>query len=174
MHTTAGFLGKKGMGKSTALRACVFGHLRELPDSRFVVLDSTREWARPSWLDDPRRLEILPPGVDLDGAGWETLERAPCVLVVDEIDRHLRSNTGPLKGSLAELLNYGRHLHAAVLFAARRPARVHPDVLNLSEVLFLFRLTGANDLRAVAERCGSDVAETIARLPQGEFVRYED
>lgn len=168
MDTLVYVEGRKGEGKSTLLRAIVLAHARE--GYQFVVLDSTREWAEAEGVEVLDALQF-----SIEDAAARAIERK-CTLVVDEIDRWLNKRTNldaettpfPLVRSI---IHYGRHLEAALLCAARRPASVHNDVLELADEAFLLYHSGVASCEWIRRLLGSEVEERVRSLRPGQFTR---
>lgn len=170
--------GRKGCGKSHLLQSIVLSHLREYPGSRFVVWDTTGEWSEMDWTRG--RLEVLTAiEWSCEQAAEYAIEVAEsfggCVLVVDEIDRVVPNHAGGLKADTAlhAVVHYGRHHNTALLCAARRPRSVHTDIPALADVLFLFRMTNARDLKWIADLAGPHHAAVVQQLPPHDFVRID-
>lgn len=167
MNTLIYVEGGKGEGKSTLLRAIVREHAAE--GFPFVVLDSTREWV------PIRNVTVLPATIySLEDAAHLAIEQQ-ATLVVDEIDRWFSktSNVRVLYPETSSIIHYGRHLNTALIAAARRPASVHNDLLELADTIFLFHHAGVASCSWVRELLGSPVAEQVQRLQPGQFVRVD-
>lgn len=61
-----------------------------------------------------------------------------------------------------------------IIFTAHRPVDIATDVRALSDNWFIFQTTQEHDLRIIAERCGSDVADIASKLSAREFVNWDD
>lgn len=182
----AGFLGetlvyvagRKGMGKSTFMRACVIALACD--GWRFVVWDTTREWtATPrglpaAQLDALRRNVRVLPSVrhSVEDAAAYAVASAPATLVVDEVDRVAPNHAGGLREGtqLHAIVNYGRHLGVALFAASRRPARVHSEIPSLADKIVLFQLTSPRDLDWVRDATDDETAEDVRQLTRGDYV----
>jgi len=87
------------------------------------------------------------------------------MLIVDEANRYHRKG-GELQGGIAEIIDYGTsHWNLGAGFIARRPVQVHTDILELSEYLFIHRLTGKNDLKRL-RNVHPELPQAVKDLPQ--------
>lgn len=171
--------GRKGTGKSHLLQSIVLQHARTFPGSRWVVWDTTREWAEPEWARG--RIEVF--GADEWPDVEEVAEHAlgvaedlgGCVLVVDEVDRVAPNHGGGLREGTAlhRIVHYGRHHDAALVCASRRSARVHADIPSLADTAFLFRHTGHLDLAWIQRFFGPEAAEAVSNLQPREWLRID-
>lgn len=87
------------------------------------------------------------------------------MMVVDESNRY-HTKGGELDGPVAEIIDYGTsHWNLGAIFIARRPVQVHTDILELSEYLFIFRLTGKNDHKRL-DNIAPGLSDAVRDLPQ--------
>ena len=97
------------------------------------------------------------------------------VLVVDESNRYHQKG-GELKGPIAEIVDWGTsHWNMGAGFVARRPKQVHTDILELSEYIFVHRLTGENDmkkLRNIHPNLPGEVQKISGPEGQGDYPQY--
>lgn len=159
--------GRKGCGKTTLLHSLVEFN-RPKAGSLFIVYDSTREWTK------AQGKIVLPANRwTPQEAAQFALKNAPCVLVMDEVDRACpNSPAGLPPGSpLHSVIQYGRHEDVALWCAARRSVRVHTDVRALADVIYLFKHTEPRDLQWIGEVCGAEVAAQVPRLERRKFIR---
>lgn len=161
--------GRKGCGKSTLLRSIAIQHARE--GCHFYVWDSTREW---SGLDYPRIHVRSALVYDVEEVAAEAIDRR-ATLVVDEIDRVAPPTGGLMRRgtNLHSIVHYGRHLETALLCAARRPAGVHKDIIELANTLFLVQHSGVNDCKYVRDSLGPETEQAVRALEPGQFLRRD-
>jgi len=69
----------------------------------------------------------------------------PALFAVDEANKYILPKPHPLPAGIDDLMDFGRHFGISVGFVARRPVQFHTDLVELSDVIFLFSLTGKND-----------------------------
>lgn len=169
--------GRKGCGKSHLLASLVLEHHRAYPGMRFIVWDTTGEWA-PS---EDGRIVVLDPDdcPDPQDAAQLALDTADdvgaCVLIMDEVDIAAPNHGGGLRRGdpLHTIVRYGRHRRTALVCASQRSAGVHIDIPALADTLYLFRATHYRDLDWITKICGADVAEQVANLPPRRFIRHD-
>lgn len=88
---------------------------------------------------------------------------------IDEANRFCPPKPSPLPPLIADLNDQCRHYQISVGYVARRPSQLNQDLTELAEYLFIFKLTGKNDLHYLAELVsGLDIA--VRQLKQFEFV----
>lgn len=141
---------------------------------RFVVWDMNNEWC------SSERVEVLK-ATDYTGeeAAQYALDRAPCTLVMDEVDAVAPNHRGGLQEGTAmhSIVHYGRHYGngrgVAMLCAARRSGSVHIDIRALADVIFYFRHIEPNDLHWIADVSGERWADAVRALPPRQFLRCE-
>jgi len=136
----------------TNVQWCVFG-LRGSGKSWLVksVLDSTPSHLVYDPLDEHRGYRQYVPNDRQSGEELSTVihERViawrPALFVIDEANKYVRPKPTPLSSGLADLADLGRHYQVSIGYVARRPSQFHTDVVELSDYLFIFHLTGKND-----------------------------
>lgn len=180
------FLGKSTSGKSTLARF----QLRARP--RVLIFDPNMEQdhGRGAVLcDDPDHLVQL---VGERGAiricwrGFATMDveeafewgnRAAWAgegftVLWDEVDRYLPA--GRRFPTWADrLINAGRHRGCSIFAAARRPARIAPDLRDAATRICVARITGENSLGYLRQVDGLDV-ERIPALADYEFLDWQE
>lgn len=92
---------------------------------------------------------------------------------VDEVNR-FHGKGGTLDGPIGDVVDLNAHYNLGVGMIARRPVQVHTDIIELADYLFVFKLTGVNDIRKL-DNISSGLGERVATLRQREFmVVYPD
>lgn len=89
-------------------------------------------------------------------------------IVVDEINR-FHSKNSELEGPVGDLIDFTAHYNTGFIWVARRPVQVHTDLQELSDYLFIFHLSGANDVRKL-DNTSIGLGERVAALSPREFV----
>jgi hypothetical protein len=60
------------------------------------------------------------------------------------------------------------------ILTAHRPVDISVDIRAIADFWFIFRTTQEHDLKAIAERCGSEVADEATRLERGQLLIWND
>ena len=159
-------IGRKGSGKTALLKDIVESNRH---DTHFVVYDSTKEW-------------VERPGVEVFKSHQHTLDSIAeyaidheqrSVLVVDEVHKYAPSGNLPVGSPLQRIVAEGRHLDTALLCASQRTSRVHTDLGHLADRIYLFSITGPNDLEWVGKVSGKHWAERCRKLETLQYLIYE-
>lgn len=72
------------------------------------------------------------------------------------------------------LMRKTKRAQTRIIFTAHRPVDISTDIRALSDNWFIFQTTQEHDLRIIAERCGSEVAEQVVTLKAREFIGWDD
>lgn len=98
--------------------------------------------------------------------------RSPVMLMFDEaqefVPQHVRPDHARMVGAMEKLVKLGRNFGVGVTLLSQRPQAVNKDVLNQTEVLMVFQLTGPQE-RKVIEGWVSDNGfgqKELAELPR--------
>lgn len=187
------YIGKRGAGKTTAMRARMEGESRIIahdPMGQFGdLLPSSR--SRQGFVDLIRLQEEEDTGIkaalfsgqegDLEfacRAATIVAQRANLrdsdgtLLVLDEADFGL-SAAAP-SPSIRDAISYSRHYRLSILLGARRPASIPRLFTSQATEIICFRLTEPRDLKYVAEYCGSEFAEQVSQLGQYESLTWTE
>lgn len=78
---------------------------------------------------------------------------------VDELNRFCPSKPNPLPQAIADVNDWRAHYGLAFGGAARRPVQLNQDLTELSHYLFIFKLTGKNDIQYL-----NDLADGLGDL----------
>lgn len=90
---------------------------------------------------------------------------------VDEVSRFHNPNGKKLKGVIGELVDVGSsHLNMGIGFSARKPQQVHPDLRDMSEWFFIFRLRGSASVKLLGKQIDERIPELHDQLNQYECV----
>ena len=66
--------------------------------------------------------------------------------LIDETNRYCPSKPAPLPQAIADLNDFRAHYELGVVYIARRPVQLNQDLTELAHYLFIFKLTGKNDI----------------------------
>ena len=94
----------------------------------------------------------------------QVLRFSPDLVVMDECADYLprgSARLGPLAG---QVMRQGRHYGIGLLYLAQRPVMVHPDVRELADYIFSFKLAGKND-RRLFDDLVDGAGDLVASLP---------
>lgn len=92
------------------------------------------------------------------------------LFVVDEANRFFKPYPHPLPEKAKELNDICRHFGMTFGCIARRPSQLHSDLVDLADYLFIYRLTGKNDM-VYLENTVSGLSDTVRNLGNHEFVQ---
>jgi hypothetical protein len=153
LKTTCIF-GLRGSGKTTwaesiaenqAFHSMVYDTVREYPTNkkfdvyRPVDSNSTSEF-----------IAFLKYYIKREGKAAEDLKAIPKynLLLVDEFNRFAPGGGKALHPALMDLNDQLRHppYQIGVVYIARRPTQIHPDIVGLADNILCFHLTGKNDI----------------------------
>lgn len=103
-----------------------------------------------------------------------------CCAVIDEID--LVHKKAKMRPRLEQLVNAGAHIGdkkarkmgVSFIWAARRFAKVHNDILAKTRTFFAFQLTLKSDLQAFAGNVSSEHDQYLPGFGRGDFYRIDD
>lgn len=191
--------GMPGSGKSTLLHDLVAAQAHEI---RFLVSDHEAAWGPDGvhWRGAPPpihvyyrdsklpTLEEWPETGVFVFRGWDGREVAElaqrlgwCTYVDDEADRAGRKE-GFDRSALRNIVNEGRHLENALgehtevhaLLACRRPQKLHNDLSELADEVFVFRCQGLRTLGRLLDdnHILEDQQELVANLPNFECLHW--
>jgi hypothetical protein len=171
-----GILGRKGSGKSCALRELV----AEVP--RLLIWDPMCEHGSlcPNRLDNLQRLvaflhwsrgksvwraHYVPHGdlvEEFDLVAKWVYRYGRMVLAVEEVPMVCQPNWVP--PGFDHIIRLGRHRRIDVVWTGQRAAEIARRLTAATDVFVLFAQTEARDLEALADRCGVEVAAQVSRL----------
>lgn len=179
-----GLVGRKGSGKSTmaarimkrAPRLFVFDTMGEhswVPNTFHDVDEADRFLA---WGDTQEAFAgryVPEDDLEADFAELATLayEQGDMQFAVEEIP--LLCSAGYLSPELGKVVRLGRHKDLSLLWTAQRAAEVSRTLTAMTDVFVLFSATEPRDLQAIADRCGTEIADRVARLPLHGFVIFD-
>ncbi len=92
------------------------------------------------------------------------------LLVIDEAHRFCPPKPAPLPLAVRDLNDFCRHeqYDISVIFIAQRPVKLHQDITEQADYLFLFRLAGKNDQTYLNE-VSDGLGDAVKELPQYHF-----
>lgn len=91
------------------------------------------------------------------------------MLVIDEANRFFPPKPAPLPKEAADLNDQCRHYLMSAGFIARRPTQLNQDLTELADYLFIYRLTGKNDIQYL-NNTATGLGDAVQQLKQHEFV----
>jgi DNA helicase HerA-like ATPase len=91
------------------------------------------------------------------------------MFIIDESNRFCPPKPHPLPPAVADLNDQNRHYLMSVGYVARRPSQLNSDLIELSDYLFIFRLTGKNDL-IYLDATVKGLGDAVAKLEKFQFV----
>ena len=163
---TCTILGIKGSGKSNALRNFL------VQEPNHMVWDPLREI--PKTLQGVEMNMYYPQRKD-DAEEFDELLRKiakylPSVSLIcaDEMNQVAPSRQRLSRGVQA-IADFSRHMGVGVIFLSRRPVQLETTLVELSEYLMVFRLTGKNDYRWL-EDTSKGLGDAVRELGPYEFM----
>lgn len=97
------------------------------------------------------------------------IPRKPKLFIVDEANKWCRPKPTPLPAGVADLNDFGRHFGIACGWVCRRMTQMNTDIVELSNHLFFFKLSGKNDY-VYMENLHQGLGESVRNLKQYEFM----
>jgi len=179
-----GVVGRKGSGKSTMAHRI----LQRIP--RLFVFDTMGEhgfvpntcrdlgeaeeflaWAE---MQDTFAGRLIPDD-DIEAdftvvARW-VYEQGEMLFAIEEIP--LLCRPGFLPPELGQLVRLGRHRDLSLLWTAQRAAEVSRTLTAMTDIFILFSSTEPRDLDAIADRCGTEIADKVSCLPLHGFLVWD-
>ena len=92
------------------------------------------------------------------------------LVVIDEANRHCPPKPSPLPAAVADLNDQCRHYLMTAGFIARRPSQLNQDLTELADYIFIFRLTGINDIKYLNNTV-SGLGEAVQKLEKHGFIQ---
>ena len=89
------------------------------------------------------------------------------MLIIDEATRYY-INRHSLLTNQYRLINEYRHYNLGVIFVTRRPSDITTSIIELARYLFIFRLTGRNDLNFLDD-IKPHLSDIVSNLNEHEF-----
>ncbi|TRZ50593.1 MAG: hypothetical protein D4S01_06425 [Dehalococcoidia bacterium] len=81
------------------------------------------------------------------------------LIYIDELNRFCPSKPAPLPQAIADINDWRAHYGLVFGGAARRPVQLNQDLTELAHYLFIFKLTGKNDIQYL-----NDMSEGLGDL----------
>ncbi|MFC1846763.1 hypothetical protein ACFLYS_01725 [Chloroflexota bacterium] len=69
------------------------------------------------------------------------------LFIIDETNRYCPAKPKPLPQAVADLNDWQRHYGISTGYICRRPSQLNGDLTELAAYLFIFKLTGKNDIQ---------------------------
>lgn len=180
-----GLVGYRGAGKSTRLRdilqsrprILVFDTVADHSDwlqnrirdldrlSRFLGWAATQSSAAASFI----------PEFDLEEAFDSVCElvylAGEIAFVVEEVP--MLCTAAHVPENFSRIMRLGRHRAIDCLYTGQRFAEIARGLTATTDAFILFSQTEPADLEALAKRCGRDVADRVAALPNYQAIGFE-
>lgn len=181
-----GIVGRKGSGKSSRLREL----LRYTP--RFAIFDVMSEhapadaknrfetpaeltrflkWSREQQTFACTYVPQSEPEEEIEEVSRLVYARGGLCFVCEEVP--LYTQPGYMPPLLGKLVRTGRHKQIDICWTAQRAAEVSKTLTALTDVWILFSQVEPRDLDALAERCGPEVAERVAKLGLHDYFVWD-
>ena len=97
------------------------------------------------------------------------IPRKPRLFIVDEANKYIRPKPAPLPSGVADLNDFARHWSISCGWVCRRMTQFSTDIVELSNHLFFFQLTGRNDWKYM-EGLHQGLGEAVRNLGQYEYM----
>jgi len=92
------------------------------------------------------------------------------LLIVDEIDMHFHSHAN---SKLSEIYKYGRNNNISIISTSKRPASVHNDCIEQTDIFILFKTATPDALNQVIKFWeDKEAREALKKLNHLEFMAY--
>ena len=91
------------------------------------------------------------------------------LFLIDETNRFCPSKPAPLPPAVADLNDFRAHYELSVIYIARRPVQLNQDLTELAHYLFIFKLTGKNDIQYLND-LASGLGDAVSTLKPYHFV----
>jgi hypothetical protein len=181
-----GIVGRKGTGKSTRvhelLRYCprfivfdVMGeHANEEGENRFESLDQLVRFLKWSRRQQTFAAVYMPSGdleEEIEEVSRLVYARGHLCFACEEVP--LYTQAGYMPPLFGKLIRTGRHQQIDIAWTAQRAAEVPKTLTALTDVWVLFSQTEPRDLSALADRCGREVADRVAKLGLHDYFLWD-
>lgn len=178
-----GVVGRKGSGKSTALREILSCR------ARVVLFDTMGEhtsWIPNSFRDVDQCIDYLFDSEkkerfacsllggdesDLNDLCRAVFDTGSLCFAVEEIPYFSTANSQP--EGLDLLSRMGRHAQVDLVWTAQRMAEVSRRLTSATDCFVLFKLTEPRDVEALADRCGQEIAQRVRELGLHERLVFD-
>lgn len=174
-NTLVGVAGRKGSGKSTMMRRilerCSRLFLFDPMGEHGWVPNRFNDWQDAdeflAWAQTQKLFagSYIPQGSleqDFDWLADIIYDQGNLVFGVEEVP--MLCSPSYLPSSFDRIVRLGRHRRVSVVWTAQRMAEVARRLTAATDYFVLFGHTEPRDLDAIAERCGSDVADKVMGL----------
>lgn len=180
-----GIVGYRGSGKSTRLRDIlqsrprvlvfdtVADHSDWLPNrirdldrlSRFLGWAGTQPTAAASFIPEFELEEVF------DSVCESVYTAGDLAFAVEEVPMLVTAAYVP--ENFSRIMRLGRHRAIDLLYTGQRFAEIARGLTATTDAFILFSQSEPNDLDALAKRCGREVADRVAALPNFQAVAFE-
>lgn len=94
------------------------------------------------------------------------------LLIIDEANRYCPSKPTPLPSAIRDMNDYRAHYGLGTLYIARRPVQINQDLLDLSNYLIIFHLTGKHDIDYLNDTY-TGLGDAVASLAPYYFIVHQ-
>lgn len=96
----------------------------------------------------------------------------PLALLVDEA--RFIDTPSEIPPACDHIIRFSDTALVQIYFTAHRPSDIAVDIRAIADFWCVFRSTQEHDLKVIAERCGSEVADQVRTLGSREFIVWND
>lgn len=173
-------MGNQGCGKTVWSKAYAQHQKRLLvfdPMGSYERVDFSSEME--TWIDDvaDARLNVFRYGRimphDLPFIGNAAFCAGDCSLIVEECAIIFHRGAA-LEDWAQRLIFMGRHRTVNLILIAQRAAKIPIDIRSQASRIITFRQTEPDDVDALADRFGNDVASEISSLPELHCIDWDN
>jgi hypothetical protein len=95
--------------------------------------------------------------------------RRYALYAIDEANRFAEPKPAPLPAFLRDLNDYRAHYELSTLYICRRPVQFHTDIVDLANILIIFRMDGPHDI-AYLNNIKAGLGDVASTLPPWHFI----
>lgn len=180
-----GIAGRKGSGKSEVVRNIGekeprwfhFDTMAEhiwIPD-RFDTTEDAGWYLLDTAATRPNFHGAYIPGDDLESdlvvISDSVYDCGNVTFCVEEIP--MMSGPGHAPKKFMKLVRTGRHVNCNVVYTCQRLSEVPVTLRSATDFFILFNHSEPLDLSAISERCGSEIANSVSRLGEHDFLVWD-
>jgi hypothetical protein len=181
-----GVCGRKGTGKSVTARRILqrqdrvfvadqmFEHSWVPQHNTFDDLDEVEEFFEWAAVQRYCCASYIPKGdlkEDMEELCQIVYEHGNVVFGIEEVASLCGANFLP--PALSRITRLGRHQSLSVVYTTQRAGEISRALTAATDIFVLFHCAEPRDLACIAERCGNQIAEKVARLPLHDYVVFD-
>ncbi len=180
-----GVAGRKGSGKSTIARKILensprlflfdtMGEHAWVPE-RFDSLQEAVMFLMESPYRDTFMGSLVPSGDDFEAEFSEicveVYDQGNMMFGVEEVP--MLSTAGFMPKKFNKIVRLGRHRNLSILYTAQRLSECPRALTSATDIFVLFCHSEPRDLDAIADRCGSEIAQKVQGLGDHGFLIWD-